>query len=343
MNVTQQVDFAQACHQATSLRQLPLAEYAVQGLGADPRLHIQDPVLTVAEFDDCLVNRYGFVMLKDGTFITDIGYRHNVERSVAAFDNIVDTETVLSIDEPVILANGHNNYYHWHLNWLPRIVLADRFSDLRGIKVLVHEKPAAYALDALQAVTGRQREDCLELNRGVFRVKKLFVPTPFPNPMHAPFAVRCYNGIRQYGPLSTQRKLYLTRGDAPSRRILNEHAVIDVLSNYGFETVQPETLSYLEQVSLFSEAGMIVGAHGAGLTNMLFCQPGFSAVELFNGYYSRVYWSLAATMGVKHYKNLQSNQVETPEGGGSAANRLKNSHFHVDLTKLQQVIEECNN
>lgn len=342
MNVTQQVEFAQACHLATSLRKLPLAEYALQGLGADSRLHIHDPVLSVAEFDDCLVNRYGFVMLKDGTVITDIGYRHNVDTSLAAFDSIEDTEILLSIEEPVILANGHNNYYHWHLNWLPRIVLADRFSDLRGMKVLVHENPASYVLDALQAVTGRRREDCLELNRGVFRVKKLFLPTPFPNPMHAPFAVRCYNTIRQYGPQSTRRKLYLTRGDAPSRRILNEDAVIGLLSDYGFETVQPETLPYQEQVSLFSEAGMIVGAHGAGLTNMLFCQPGFSAVELFNGYYSRVYWSLASVMGVNHYKKLQSTQVETPKNTSDSVELLKNSHFHVDLAELQRVIEECN-
>lgn len=333
--------FLPASRHAVARVQLPASEMALEGIGADPKLEIHDPRLSVALFENCLVNRYGFVMLEDGTVISDIGYRHNVKRSVQALEDARTQEQLTEIDAPVILANGHNNYYHWHMNWLPRIVLADRFADLRAHKVLIHEQPSAYVLDSLKAVTGRGPEDILELNRGCFRVKQLYVPTPFPNPLHAPFAVRSYNGLRKPVFHGRRRNLYISRGDATARRILNEAELIALLEQYDFEIVQPELLSYQAQIDLFSQAGIVVGAHGAGLTNMLFCTPGFSVVELFNEYYTRVYWSLARAMGVKHYKMLQSDQVEYgPEPAPSKVHRTKNAHFHVDLTQMETVLQE---
>lgn len=334
-------EFKVARRQATASVELPRAEMALQGIGVDPKFEIHDPELSVALFENCVVNRYGFVMLADDeTIISDIGYRHNVERSVRALQNSTQGN-LTEINEPVILANGHNNYYHWHMNWLPRIALADRFADLRKYKILVHENPSAYVLDSLQVVTGRRHEECIELNRGCFRVKKLYVPVPFPNPMHSPFALRCYNGLRKPHFHGSRRNLYITRSDAPARRILNEEALMSLLQRYGFESVQPDLLSYQEQIDLFSQAGTIVAAHGAGLTNMLFCAPGFSAVELFNEYYTRVYWSLARAMGVKHYKILQSSDVEYGnEAHISNVHRTKNAHFHVNLSELEETLKK---
>ncbi len=66
------------------------------------------------------------------------------------------------------------------------------------------------------------------------------------------------------------RRVFLTRKDAAMRRILNEPEVESVLRGYGFETVQTEHLSVVEQVQLFSNVEIIAGPHGAGLTNAVF-------------------------------------------------------------------------
>jgi capsular polysaccharide biosynthesis protein len=67
-----------------------------------------------------------------------------------------------------------------------------------------------------------------------------------------------------------QRRVYLSRKDAMMRRVLNEPAVEALLQAHGFETVQTERLSVFEQVALFSNAEIIAGPHGAGLTNAVF-------------------------------------------------------------------------
>jgi capsular polysaccharide biosynthesis protein len=42
------------------------------------------------------------------------------------------------------------------------------------------------------------------------------------------------------------------------------------------------TLSFVEKMSQFAKADLIVSATGAGLANMLFCKPGTQVLEIFN-------------------------------------------------------------
>ena len=41
----------------------------------------------------------------------------------------------------------------------------------------------------------------------------------------------------------------------------------------GFEIVQPETLSFSDQVELFRSAGCILGEHGSGMHGAVFADP----------------------------------------------------------------------
>lgn len=41
-------------------------------------------------------------------------------------------------------------------------------------------------------------------------------------------------------------------------------------------------MSLLEQIQLFANAEIVIGPHGAGMANILFCDPGTKVVELFS-------------------------------------------------------------
>jgi hypothetical protein len=74
--------------------------------------------------------------------------------------------------------------------------------------------------------------------------------------------------------------LYVSRGDAAHRRLLNDAAVRSLLQSHGFTVVEPSTLSFEAQVQLFAKARVIVGVHGAGLTNIVWSPPGAQVLEL---------------------------------------------------------------
>ena len=49
----------------------------------------------------------------------------------------------------------------------------------------------------------------------------------------------------------------------------------------GFEIYMLSGLNVWSQARLFNSAGVIVGSHGGGLTNLVFCNPGTKVLEFF--------------------------------------------------------------
>lgn len=54
------------------------------------------------------------------------------------------------------------------------------------------------------------------------------------------------------------------------RQLVNENDVISLLNQYEFESFEPGRLSLEDQVRLFANADVVIGPHGAGLTNIIY-------------------------------------------------------------------------
>jgi capsular polysaccharide biosynthesis protein len=66
--------------------------------------------------------------------------------------------------------------------------------------------------------------------------------------------------------------------------------------------VQLEALSLAEQIALMQRAEAVMGIHGAGLTNLAFCQPGTIAIEIFpSNAVLPYFWSLAQVVGLNYF------------------------------------------
>jgi hypothetical protein len=64
------------------------------------------------------------------------------------------------------------------------------------------------------------------------------------------------------------------------RALLNEDQLIAALEARGYVLVEPETLSFEEQVLRFSQASAVVGLGGAAMFNTAFCAPGTKVVSI---------------------------------------------------------------
>jgi capsular polysaccharide biosynthesis protein len=74
-----------------------------------------------------------------------------------------------------------------------------------------------------------------------------------------------------------KRKVFLSRLSRTEkgayRGLVNETELIEGLVKLGLEIVEPENLTFAEQIRLFSETDALVGLGGAGMFNAVFCQP----------------------------------------------------------------------
>jgi hypothetical protein len=82
-------------------------------------------------------------------------------------------------------------------------------------------------------------------------------------------------------PPGEARRLYISRGDATRRRVLNEPELIEALEKRGFVAVQLSKLPVAEQIGLFRGAEILVGPHGMGMTHLAMSERIGRVVELF--------------------------------------------------------------
>lgn len=76
------------------------------------------------------------------------------------------------------------------------------------------------------------------------------------------------------------RRFFLMRSQRGHRRLNNQVELAEALAVRGIVALRPETLSFDDQVTLFSGAELIVAEFGAALANVVFCAPNVRIVEI---------------------------------------------------------------
>lgn len=191
--------------------------------------------------------------------------------------------------EAAILVGGRaaQNYFHWTLEHLPKVLFAAQLPGSEGLPLLVNAELPAQCREALALLApGREVIPMTDASRvavGRLVVSSLggMIPddprVPFSRMMIAPETVRRLRaavlGAVDTRDAETPRRVMLTRRSA-RRGCLNEEAIAASLEARGFTLVDPVSLSFREQVQLFANAETVVLTVGAAMTNVVFMPEG---------------------------------------------------------------------
>jgi capsular polysaccharide biosynthesis protein len=111
--------------------------------------------------------------------------------------------------------------------------------------------------------------------------------------------------------------VYIERGDGTTGRgVTNEAEVLEMLKKKGFRGYRLSELSFKQQIGLFTSARIVIGAHGAGLSNIVFCQPGTKVIELFSEkYIPSVFKNTADILDLDYHAHISEEYEdgETPQ------------------------------
>ena len=209
-------------------------------------------------------------------------------------------------EQKAFLLGGCPNYSHWLMDYLPRVGLWSG-----DVPLLVNDALRPFQLESLAAL-GVGEDKLIRLDYpNAYAVPMLYYPSlnsawcmpPLPFRPEIVDWLRT-KFTRLFSEDRDRRRIFVTRArNTGMRRLLNSDEIERVAERHGFEIVAAETLSFPEQVKLFSQASVIAGAHGAGFANMAFAPPGTRIVELIGPRGSRergggpaVYRQLATMM-----------------------------------------------
>ncbi len=184
------------------------------------------------------------------------------------------------------LLGGCPNYAHWLADYLPRLM----FYRDPALPLLMNRPLTSFQRQSLSFL-GIRDDGILELDYpGAVRVGRLFVPATCSALAMPPLGLRTAVLdwlVTTFAPLCDvarrDRRIFVSRAGEPHlhrRRLLNDAEIEDVARSEGFDIVAPERLSFTDQVTLFAEAGIIAGPHGAGLFNAIFAAAGARVIEM---------------------------------------------------------------
>ena len=234
-----------------------------------------------------------------------------------------------------VLDKWSTGYFHWLTEALCRLLVISKHH--ANIPVLVPYKLAeSTAIIALIEAFGLEAK--LYDENETLLVKRLYsidflAPSGSFNPE---IICELRDKFREIYPTpeiqknSGNDRIYISRASAEKRKTTNQTALNTLMKEWGIRTLSCETMSFDEQVEAMQACALLVGEHGAGLSNMLFAPRGCKIFEIRNKYAitDNFYYNLAVALGLDYY---------LIEAEGSASHP-HNSDFGVDIEGLRIVL-----
>lgn len=201
-------------------------------------------------------------------------------------------------------------YYHWLIEDLPSFISI--ISKYPTVTPAVWSKAPKYVnslLDALGLKASRisaiQRVESLH-----FVDKTSILGTPQKTDLDLLKGLQTRLGLT--APQGPRVKIYVSRRQA-KRSPPGEKELEKALASRGIRVISLEALDWVDQVELFSRADLVIGIHGAGLANTVFCRSGTRVVELLDENYPNNCFEILAEKCDLTFTRVLFSRTLTPD------------------------------
>ena len=319
----------------------------------------------VAEFHDCKVHSCPLLVTYQQKLITNYiwGLTHNSKHKPHKSHKLwKEWGDEIQADLPPVTEHFHKKYHYvwlpideqsvnnpWHI-WIDVIskfrLIEKRWSTdfTKYCYVLANE--SKYLEKCIKELFPEVKVLVMPKNE-TWQFKHLLVPSMSNSndgvitPHLAPW-LRHFKGRPGLEDIKPHRKILVLRPGAVTRRIQNSDELM--LNLKGWETVVLEKMSIREQMKTFAEASHVMAAHGAGLTNLLWCQPGTKVIEIQdkNMLHKKVYPLLSHNLNLEH-KLYLADVVEIPREKGNKPQGVKRFsdmiNFKINIPEIMEHLE----
>ena len=237
-----------------------------------------------------------------------------------------------------------DNYGHWMLDILPKLCISEKFKNLNDFDgIYLPNIKNSFQQDSLKYfnVNPDKFIDGSELNH--IYAEKLTVP------QHPYWETNAYqmdtvanvdsdiiNILRgkflKKIEISNKEKLYIDRSDSRyfHSQIENADELQEFLKKNNFKILKLSKINFEDQVSLFHNAKIVIGAHGAGLCNLIFCNPKTKVIEFSNKEFKcDVFKNICNINNLDYYKLISEKEVPK--------DRI-NPDINLSINKLSKLI-----
>ena len=240
-------------------------------------------------------------------FSPNLVIKSRIEKLKIIINSIAEQKTFLSTGI-FSIDNWSKGYFHWFMDVLPKLIsLPEKY----GSGTLLLPKEYQEISFITETLTLLNFDKIYYFNKNeIIKVQELIIPGIMAETGN--YNDRVVNLLRDeltytFSHAKKQSlRILILRNQKLKRKIINENEIIELVNTYGFIVVCFEELPWREQVALIESCSLLIGLHGAGLTNMLFMRKGSSLLELRRkgDHNNNCYFSLASALELNYFYQL---------------------------------------
>jgi hypothetical protein len=242
------------------------------------------------------------------------------------------------------MLGGRANYWHLLSEEIPSIYrLNNNGLDTKDFDhLIVHESKYSFQKEIYELLGIPQKRFVELKNYQHIECEELFFFSPTYQPdMEALAWTRDFLLNFTRNTARKSRRLFICRENSNSKKIINNTEVKNILSKYDFEIFKPENHSVIDQIIAFKNAKFVIGAHGAALSNLMFCEANTHVIEIRSKYH---YGSFSAPHVYMWYKELNNLKYSILSSDIRESKSLKgrskmDSDFIIDIPRLDNLIK----
>ena len=241
-----------------------------------------------------------------------------------------DKNDIKVFNDVIVLGSSPgDNYFRNLITFIPRIL----FIPDKQVNLAIHRKSSNKLRKFIENIL-KSREIELKkfiyLDDNFYSFKNSQIPQFFSKEVN----IKILNKIFKKDHKNKNR-IYLTRKNAPYRKIINESDLIDELQSKNFKIIDLETLSIVEQIDVFSSAEIIVSPTSSALANIVFCNKGTKVFEIMPKYQYQYennlksrYSYICGVLGCEHF-SIEADPIPID-------NLDENTKKYIDINVINQ-------
>ena len=144
--------------------------------------------------------------------------------------------------------------------------------------------------------------------------------------------------------IKTFDRIFIGRRDSKTRLIKNDMKIKSILYNFGFKVIYLEDYSIIEQAFIFNNAEIIAGLHGAGFTDLIFCNKKTKVIEFHNYLNITNYFAISKQLDLEYHYILpfefNFDEIEDPYNKTDKYYRQKLKNTSFDPNVLIKLLED---
>lgn len=317
--------------------------------------------LFILDIPDGIMKSYDGHVMVDHGFIEELVWGDNNLCLIPHNTQEIDPHTIMQIPGKVAVLSqiGSLNYCHWLLEILGRLAILE-INKIEYDWICVSDnKPFIKKLLELWGIDPTIIINPIDQNFTI-QAEHLIVPSlvtrtdqghkHFGNFVHPYTATYTRNKLLKAASekiIDTShfsKRVFISRKDGyNARRILNEDDIFKILEPYGFQRYILGDLSIVEQIQLCHNAEIIIGEHGAGLANVLFCNPSCKVIELFHHFVPIDFW-YASSIAKASYIPINTLHIDVEffkdcQQNGQRLGYAFNAQVHIPLNQIYEIVK----